>query len=349
MLLGDGRNSVGAYNGAVVATTLTPIRHEGQSATGAMVPNCIVAFQGSATLRDTGFPKRELRDELRRIPSARNVVAVLSTWAQSLGMLLLVGEVVHRTGQWWLWAPAFFLMGRANAMFGILSHEAAHRVMFRRRAFNDWVGKWLCGAPGFSSNAAYRRVHMAHHRDEFGPDEPDLGLYGGYPITRASFWRKMRRDAFGESGYKNLKGFLGGLRRRVSRRSTIDILAVQALIAAVLTWRVGWWAYPVLWFGPWMTVWRVLNRLRAIAEHGGMQRSDDKRATTHHVRQHLLARFLFTPYNVGYHLAHHVDSGVPMWHLPALNTELEAAGYISPDITYPNYRSLWRALRARPT
>ena len=37
-------------------------------------------------------------------------------------------------------------------------------------------------------------------------------------------------------------------------------------------------------------VTRVVNRLRAIAEHGGMQRSDDRRRTTHHVRQSLLAR-----------------------------------------------------------
>ena len=79
-----------------------------------------------------------------------------------------------------------------------------------------------------------------------------------------------------------------------------------------------------------------------------MQRSDDKRETTLHVRQNPIARFLFTPYNVGYHLAHHVDSGVPMWNLPKLNTELERSGYITNAITYPNYRTLWRALRSRP-
>ena len=313
-----------------------------------MVVAGLPEFTGNDRLRPTGFPTPELRAELRHISNSRNVVAVLGTWVQSLGMLWAVGWVVRRTGQWWLWAPAFVLMGRANAMFGILSHEAAHRVMFSKQRVNDLVGQWLCAAPSFSSNAAYRRVHMAHHRDEFGPDEPDLGLYGGYPITASSFWRKMRRDAFFESGYKNLKGFLRGLTKPVSRNTTIGILAVQVAIATVLTLSIGWWAYPVLWLAPWMTIWRVLNRLRAIAEHGGMQRSDDKRETTLHVRQNPIARFLFTPYNVGYHLAHHVDSGVPMWNLPKLNTELERSGYITNAITYPNYRALWRALRSRP-
>jgi fatty acid desaturase len=36
--------------------------------------------------------------------------------------------------------------------------------------------------------------------------------------------------------------------------------------------------------------------------------------------------------------------GVPFRNLPAFHAELERAGYITPSLTYPNYRSLWRAL-----
>ena len=97
-----------------------------------------------------------------------------------------------------------------------------------------------------------------------------------------------------------------------------------------------------------MTVWRVINRLRSIAEHGGMERSKDRRRTTHHVRQTWPARFSMVPFNTGWHLAHHVDMGVPWRHLPALHAELERAGWVTPDLTYPSYRALWRALRSRP-
>ena len=62
--------------------------------------------------------------------------------------------------------------------------------------------------PSFVPLDAYRRGHFAHHKDEFGPGEPDLNLYNGYPITEASFRRKMWRDARGSSGWKNLKGLL---------------------------------------------------------------------------------------------------------------------------------------------
>ena len=39
--------------------------------------------------------------------------------------------------------------------------------------------------------------------------------------------------------------------------------------------------------------------------------------TTHVIRQSRLARFWMVPYNTGWHLAHHVDMGVPWRNLPA--------------------------------
>ena len=91
-------------------------------------------------------------------------------------------------------------------------------------------------------------------------------------------------------------------------------------------------------------MWRVLNRLRAIAEHAGMRRSDDRRQTTHVVRQRPWARFWIVPYHTGWHLAHHVDSGIPWRRLPELHRELVAAGWVTPALEYPNYLTLWRAL-----
>jgi fatty acid desaturase len=103
-------------------------------------------------------------------------------------------------------------------------------------------------------------------------------------------------------------------------------------------------AYWLLWFAPYMTVWRVINRLRSIAEHGGMTRSKDRRRTTHSVRQHPVARFLLVPYWIGWHLAHHCDSGVPMRNLRRYHEELVQSGYIAPGLEYASYPALWRSL-----
>ena len=291
-------------------------------------------------LTATGRPVPPVREELRRISDVRNVANVASVYLQSFGVIAVAVAV----DRWWAYVVAFLLMGRAHALFNILGHEAAHRLLFTRKQPNDRVGRWLLSYPSFTAFDAYRRVHMAHHKDEMGPDEPDRQLYANYPIPFASFRRKLTRDALFVSGSKNLKALWQAFLRPSGRRLAGSIIAVQGVVLAVFTVTGRPWLYPLLWLAPWMTVWKVLNRLRAIAEHGGMTRSADRRLTTHHVRQSLLARFWMVPFNTGWHLAHHVDSGIPFRHLPKLHEELVAAGWIVPDLEYPSYRALWRAL-----
>ena len=105
------------------------------------------------------------------------------------------------------------------------------------------------------------------------------------------------------------------------------------------------WLYLALWVLPWATLYQVVNRLRAIAEHAGMTRSPDRRRTTHHVRQSLLARMVMVPLSVGYHLAHHADMTVPYRNLPRLHEALVEDGYVG-DVEWPTYRALWRTLRS---
>jgi fatty acid desaturase len=295
-------------------------------------------------LTASALPVPEVRAELRRIDDVRNVGSVLLTWGQAVAT---IGGAVW-IGHPLAYVAAFVLMGAAFARFAILGHEAAHKLLFTNKRWNDAVGRWLLAYPSFVPLDAYRRSHFAHHKEEFGPHEPDLNLYQGYPVTEASFRRKLWRDARGTSGWKNLKGLLGALRSATARPLALRILAMQLPLIAVAVAVGRWWLYPLLWLGPWLTSWRVINRLRAIAEHGGMVRSKDRRLTTHHVRQSLWARFWLVPFHTGWHLAHHVDMGVPWRNLPRLHAELEAAGYVTAELTYPTYRALWRHLRSRP-
>jgi fatty acid desaturase len=299
-------------------------------------------------LTATGMPRPDLRADLRAIPSWRNALTVVAAYGQAFGSLVVVDRIVERTGWWWLWLPMFVLQGRAHALFGILSHEGTHRLLFATQKWNDRISNWLIAPVSFSSQEAYRRSHMAHHRDPLGPNEPDTSLYADYPVTRASLRRKLRRDVTGESGWKILKGFGRALHTPVARPGVIRIIGAQIILAIVLGLAVGWWAWLAMWFLPYMTVWRVINRLRAIAEHGGMVSSKDERLTTHHVHQSRLARFWMVPYNTGWHIAHHVDAGIPWRSLPRFHQELVAAGYITPGLEYPSYRALWRALSSRP-
>ena len=211
---------------------------------------------------------------------------------------------------------------------------------------NDWVGRWVLSYPAFVPYDLYRRSHMAHHHDEIGPNEPDTLLYAGYPITRASLRRKLTRDAFGVSGWKNLKALLVAL-------TEVQRPARGAADRRRFRWsswppsgpcRAGRWLYLVLWLLPWMT---VLARPQPLAGHRRARRHGPLRgpaATTHVIRQRWLARFWMVPYNTGWHLAHHVDSGIPWRNLPRLHDELVAAGWVTPGLEWRSYLALWRTL-----
>lgn len=291
-------------------------------------------------LNARGMTHNPQRAELRRIDDLANVGTVAWALMLSLGAVAAAGW----SNTWWAYVIAFFVMGGSHARLNILGHEAAHRLLFSSRRANDWVGRWLLAYPTYQALMAYRRSHFAHHRDELGPEEPDAALYAGYPITTESWGRKVRRDITGVSASKNFRGLLAAARS--GRREAWYIFGLHVAFLGV-TIAVGRPVVYLVWILSWSTLWRVSNRVRSIAEHGGMTRSKDRRETTHVIRQTLLARMWMVPYNTGWHLAHHVDMGVPWRNLPRLHDELVAAGWITPDLEYPSYRAFIRTATRR--
>ena len=143
------------------------------------------------------------------------------------------------------------------------------------------------------------------------------------------------------------------------RRTLWKILAVQAVLLGAAIAVGHWWLYPLLWLAA------VPHRVA-----GHQPAALDRRARRHAAlqgppRDHALraparwsARFVLVPYNIGWHLAHHVDSGVPMRNLPALHRALARAGYVDETLEYavvpgdlagPAPHRLTRSLAPMPT
>lgn len=326
----------------------SPVAGEPSFRLGGMAPtiDSLPRVIDNPSIGTDGRPVPELRAELRRIPSLLNAWSVLWCYGQNILILATAVHINHIA----TWVIAFLLMGRMHAQFASLMHEAAHRLLFKHRGANDWVGNWLLGFPVITSTPAYRRVHMAHHREEFGPDEPDIPLYANYPITADSFRRKLVRDATGQTGIKLFRNQLRGFRSpdvRV-RRTLLKMTLVQVIVVAAF-FAVGHpWLYLTMFVLPYFTLWRVINRLRSIAEHGGLRADDDRRIATHSVVQHPIARFYLVPYNIGFHLAHHVDAGIPFRHLPKYHALLRKSQYVDDSYEYPSYGALWKAASGFP-
>ena len=313
-----------------------------------MVPDASVFTQidGNDKILTNGHPASQWRTELRHIPNFRNALSIASIYVQTIG-IIWAAVALHNPI---IYVIAFLLMGRAHAQLLALMHESVHRLLFRNRKLNDFAGRWLLGYLSFVNTDGYRYVHMAHHREEFGPNEPDIPLYANYPITRASFWRKMRRDGLGSTGFRMLRGqFMSIFKTDPQQLNTQrKIFALHAVVLILSVIFVNPWVYVMLWLVPYITVWRVMNRLRSIAEHGGLRADDDRRVTTHSVKQHLFSSFFFVPFNLGWHIAHHTDSGIPFRSLPKYHRQLRASGFITDTYEYSSYLAIWRALRSRP-
>lgn len=93
------------------------------------------------------------------------------------------------------------------------------------------------------------------------------------------------RDVVGVSGHKNFTSIVVATTKSPSQIGRVmNLGCLGALFALFLLSTGAWWSYIVFWWLPWMTQGRVLDRHRAIDEHGGMLKIDDRRLTIHNVQ-----------------------------------------------------------------
>jgi fatty acid desaturase len=149
------------------------------------------------------LPAEELK-ALSRPSGLRSSVSLFLDWALIAGGFALAILAPHPLA----WIFCFLLLSRQQLALAILMHDGAHRRLYKSAAVNDWICQLLCAAPLFFSMYSYQRLHLKHHRAPLAADDPDLSLVGGYPISKASFARKLLRDAFGVSYFKFIRYFL---------------------------------------------------------------------------------------------------------------------------------------------
>ena len=234
---------------------------------------------------------------------------------------------------------AVFVIGSRQLGLAVLMHDAAHGILLRSKTWNDRLSQWLLAWPVFNDTFRYRDYHLVHHRTTQQPDDPDLVLSAPFPITRASFRRKMFRDFTGQTGFKQrtaqlkaafaigkpdmtfgarLKNFwnrMGGM--------VIANLVLLGILAAL--------GHPVyyltFWLLPLLTWQQVITRIRNIAEHAMVPDNDDVMRNARTTYAGFFTRAFIAPYWVNYHVDHHLLMYVPCYHLEKLHALLLAKGF----------------------
>lgn len=298
----------------------------------------------------------EFKDDYRRALSKEFIQELTrrSAWRATLAVLedlLVLALAVAAALAYWpnpfVIAIAVLIIGtRQHALF-IITHDAAHYLLYENRWLNDMVGR-ACAMPSGLSMCSYRVIHRMHHNNLYGELDPDTALHGGYPRGRMYLVRKLLKDLAGLTAWKTYAYFLfaapalntstnKALRplddtsnrlREDARRDRNWVIAFHVVALAVAAWSGYLLPYLILWVLPLVTVVQAILRLRAIAEHGA---TTDFSSPLTAARTNLgpaWLRWLIFPHNVNHHIEHHLYASVPMYNLPRLHAEMQRQGVL---------------------
>ncbi len=286
------------------------------------------------------FTKEELRDILA-FEDWRSVWTLVVNWGIIFGSFALVG---------WHANPltillALFLIGGRQLGLSIVLHEAAHRSFLSNRNWNDWVGNWLGAYPVWSDVLPYRNYHLVHHAKTGTEADPDLSLTLPFPISKASFRRKVWRDLSGQTGWKQLvgtfkrdvgigmaqsqrnQGLKPGEKPDVGWHKLLPVVVTNGVILGILA-LFGRPELYLLWVVALLTTFRLVIRIRSIAEHAMTGPAENPLRNTRTTLVTWWERLFLAPNFVNYHLEHHLLMTVPHYHLPKMHRLLRERGLL---------------------
>lgn len=346
----------------------SPARHTvGADADAVHVSSASGADLGEEVGEEVGQPhwkNRLTREELRELlalDDRRSLATLAVNWGIVFAAFALVG---------WHANPltiviALLLIGGRQLGCAIVMHEAAHRTFLRDREWNDRIGNWLGAYPIWGDVLPYRAYHLLHHAKTGTEADPDLSLTSPFPITRASFRRKVWRDLSGQTGWKQAIATLKrdlGLGRRATQRSQgiepgakpdvgwhklVPPLVANGVILGILA-AFGRPELYLLWVVAWLTTYRLALRIRSIAEHALAGPAEDPLRNTRTTLVSWWERLLLAPNFVNYHLEHHLLMTVPHYHLRRMHELLRKKGLLERAlVTEGGYREVLQSATSR--
>ena len=305
------------------------------------------------------------RDEIKELTKTSDVQgawAVGSTWAvivMNFGTVAYSWDYLPGWAKVLMCALALAILAGRQLALAILMHDASHHSLFKTKWLNTHLTDWLCARPIWNDVSKYRPYHLKHHAKTSQPDDPDLGLVKNFPITQTSLFRKFFRDLNGQSGLKFLAGRvlmdLELLEWSVSNdpkpiprgdRSNLELaknllknssgmLISNAAIFSAL-WASGRPKLYLLWPLAYITPFPLFIRIRAMAEHAGLETSHSALSNTRTTRAGWLARALVAPIHVNYHIEHHLMASVPHQKLARMHQMLRERQYVDAPPSYLN-------------
>jgi len=291
------------------------------------------------------------REEIQMLTKKSDLQAFRILLMNWLAIFLIFAFVYFWTNPISILLALPLLAGRQLGL-SIIMHDCGHNIFFNTKEKNAFYGQWFAANAVLQDLPAYAKGHLNHHRLAGTKQDPDLGNYRDYPVSKERFKRKVMRDITGQTGWKLLKLIFQASKMAFSKdenarkfsKPFIQEWFVQIILLVVLTITMSPWLY-VLWIASWLTVYMLIVRLRQIAEHAAVDDlyELDPRKNTRTTIPNWIERVFIAPNYVNYHLEHHFLASVPCYNLPALHKLLKERGAYknTKNIAY-GYRQVFR-------
>jgi fatty acid desaturase len=248
--------------------------------------------------------------------------------AAFVGLYLVAGSAaytlaVDRPGEAWALAarlPLYLLAAAALHGVSLFTHEGVHGLLARDRHLNRFLSA-ACALPVGQNYAAYRVLHLSHHRHLGQEGDPDH--YPNY--TRWSwlvFAMNWGRLVIGYPAYLVAIPLLGYRHGTAADRFWIaaEVAALVVAVAVVLLAPVPGALVLHAWLIP-MLVINTLVNVRGMSQHTLLEHHTDPILGTRSILTNRLTAFFMC--NENYHLEHHLYPGVPWYNLPRLHRALK--------------------------
>lgn len=271
--------------------------------------------------------------DLSVVPNRRNALLLLFQWI----VMIAACVIAIRVDRWPVYLLAGVVIGTRIQCLAVMMHEACHNMLFSNRRANDLIGDLFVAYPLALSVDLYRVAHMAHHRhtntvrdfdyrvqrkdpdQHFPKDGRGMLVLLLRSVTGLNYYRVARAGRIWApiANFHNPMRF--GFDYRLALRIRYVVWAV--LVYGLVLWSPWRWQILGLFLIPQFIWVNVFNRIRAAAEHNGI--TDEKEISgTRTVIPTLLDRVLIGPFNVSYHLEHHLFPSVPGHNLRRLHLHL---------------------------
>jgi len=265
----------------------------------------------------------------------------------------------NRWPYWWLWIIGIFIIGTRQHALGIMAHEGVHHLIARNKFWNDLLGNLFASYSLTYPVEGYRTNHLIHHRWLDTPIDPERASIDNYPADWIFPMRKRRfvlmllgdiigiRQLQAAKLYKYVWVLPEGMWIHVLK---VGLFQAFLITVSILTGHI--WTYLLLWITPMFTIALLCFRLRTAAEHSGIRKMEerytrqevDTLATTRTVAGCPLTRFLLAPYNMSFHIEHHLYPSVPVFRLRALHQRLMKSPLYAARARVTGYRRLFGEL-----